>query len=409
MESAAPAPTGLPTSMQYGMRRAKAVTASCIQRSFAASNGSSFSYLNPDIRIPVSAMDGFLDSARGYLSFTLVNSEAVATMSLSRSAASMIDSIRIESQGVLLERIEKWSVFKAFKDQWSVDLDEQATRNSAEGGPIASLIPSLELGAVLEPAAASSIGVTLQLDCGFLHSFDDRAIPMGSAFEIVIRLASPENQAIWSAAANTGCSVLNPRYFVPLYRIEDAGALQSYNERLMGENGVSWSGPTVKTYTTAVTAATSQTLQINDRSLSLLALLTVQRLTASLAFGGIKTSFTLNGLTQYAYNIDGQSYPQTAVDVSASNMGRVYRECMGILGVKGGPALAAMATAGYASAVDLRAFTDATLSLRGMNTASTAAPNTLSFLGAPSAGEAITFAIAESFWSLRQGRLAVLL
>jgi hypothetical protein len=397
--------------MAYSVRRVQAVDASCTERSFAPSNGSSFVYdSSPEIRIPVSAASGFLDSSRGYLSFELSNNEAVRTMSLQRSCATMIDSIRIESQGVLLERIERWNDRRAYQDTW-ISMEGQNLRNAVQGGPIVQLVPTtVTAGAVLAVNNGSSIGCILELDCGFLHSFDKKAIPMGAAFEIVIRLAVPGKQALWTAGdLNSGLKMTNPRYFCPSYTLESGEAIAAYAS-YVAQNGISWSGMTTKTYVNAITTGTSQTWQINDRSLSLLSLHTVQRTTVSLTSVGVKCDFLQNLISSFNYEIDGQSYPNNPVLCSLTNVGRAYDAARKVLMKKeGGPALAAFLASGFSAAVDLRVFDDDRLSLRGLNTASTASPNTiqLQFSAAPTEGEAITFANCESFWSLQGGRMTV--
>ena len=64
----------LPSSMRYALGNADAIPSSTIERMFLASNGASFSPTGSnEIRIPVQAGEGFLDTAKHYLFFTITN------------------------------------------------------------------------------------------------------------------------------------------------------------------------------------------------------------------------------------------------------------------------------------------------------------------------------------------------
>tara|TARA_R110000772_G_C13239031_1_gene433507 strand:+ start:1 stop:1200 length:1200 start_codon:yes stop_codon:yes gene_type:complete len=390
------------------MSRVPSVQASCRQLTFAANNGGTYNAVSNEIRIPVSSHSSFLDTSRGYLAFALsaVGYSTAANGTMVTDAEAMIDSIRIESSGQINERVERYSVAHALKARLSSD--DAGYLNVCGGGPV----PAIPMGIVGTGLThnTGSLNVTVKLDgCAFLSAHDNKALPMKTSFEIVIRLAEVTQQALWSEAEATGWQVLNPRYIVPAYSIQHQPSLAAYST-FAASNAISWSGDTIKTYVGSITAAgaSEQVIQINDRSLSLLSLTAIQRSAADRAFGGSKTTFFPNACTQYNFEIDGSSYPnnQILVNVTAGSldMSRQYQEMKNSMFVKHPTiASAAQLASGFTNSVDLKVFDDHSLALRGLNTASSASPNVLRWTGAAATviAEMLIFATCEAYFSLQ--------
>jgi hypothetical protein len=120
----------------------------------------------------------------------------------------------------------------------------------------------------------------------------------------------------------------------------------------------------------------------------------------------------LLGLTEYRYVIAGANYPQDTVQYSATDSGRTYEEAQKALAKDGHPHgeptvsrqsfVATDATGQGVIAVDLRSFDDKTLSMAGINTAASAAPNTLELTMDANAvaSDLTTYAICESLFVL---------
>ena len=411
----------LPHSMRYTLGRIPSVSASTTQRTFAAQNGNIFDHISNEIIIPVTSSDGFLDTSRSYLAFELNGiTRTIKAATLASDAVGCIDSIRIESQGVLLERLERYNVHHNLTSRLSGNTSEQGQRNVLAGGPVPA-VPQATTGHPFTLADAGG-GVT-KLDCAvslsgsaFLNSHDSMALPMGTQFNIIIRVADIAHQATWAEAGElNGFAINNARFICPIYRIENPGALSAYKQ-FQTTSGASWSGTTFKTYISALTnVAGEQVCQINDRSLSLLSLAAVCRLPGDLIQAGTKTAFAPNGCTSYHFEVNGQSYPQNRVQVSDAvntiNMARVYAEMKNSKLVKEpSVALASMLTNSYVMCADMKVFDDDQLALRGFNTAQSASPNLLRFTGATATAvsEIVIFATCEAYYTLApDGRLSV--
>jgi hypothetical protein len=399
--------------MRYTLGRVPSVSASSRQRVFASNNGSTFSGAsNNEIIIPVSAADGFLQASKGYLAFGIdaVTLTQNGTLSLDAVGA-MISSVRIESQGVLLERLERYNVRHNFRIQHQTNLESQGYRSSMIGGTDpAAVVPIV--GRAVTAADNHTFQCAVELESGFLNGHDGTAIPMGCDFNLIIRLAPVAEQAIFAAGEVAGLNVTNPRFISPMYKIENPAALQAYKQ-FRDQSGVSWSGNSWKTYIGNSTAGAAETvMQINDRSLSLLNFVTVQRLLTAIVLTGSKVTFLPNGCTQFVYEINGENYPSAPIAFDGAlvtlNTGRAYKELKNA-DMAGAPIDSFLVSA-FAMAVDLKVFDDHALALRGINTAQSASPNILRFSGATAAAEQVTFAHCEAYWTLRpDGQLSVVI
>ena len=193
--------------------------------------------------------------------------------------------------------------------------------------------------------------------------------------------------------------------------------MAEYSQAVM-ESGITWSGDVVKTYINSIPAgAGTRNLQINDRSLSLKALVSVMRTDTLIADADSSSvgASTLLGVTQMRYIIAGKNYPQDQIQYSSTDCGRLYEECHKAL-AKDGEAyceplvsklkfVATDATAQGTIAADLKKFDDDKLMMVGLNTASSSAPNTLELITDANAvaSEVATFGICEAVF-LMDGR-----
>lgn len=403
----------IPRSMSYAMSKSPAVSAQTNLRQFASNNGTTFSPSVNEIRINVAA-DGFLDGAKSYLYFTIANGNASAGQNLRMDcdALSWIDQIRIESQGLVLERLERAAVFANLRARWTNGLGQVQARNAKAGGPEFDGVFG-NTGQDVSEAAQATFACKLPL--GILNAHHGRAIPQGANFDIVIRVNSTAGQCFkWESAAHTVFTILNPRFYAPVYRVESPEVMAEYSAALQ-ERGIMWSGDVTKTYINSMTAgAGTKTAQINDRSVSLKALVTVPRLNTIVADvdGNSVGSSQLLGITQMRYIIAGQNYPQDSVQYSVNDMGRLYEEAQKALAKDGEhycDTTVSKLSFGYTTiegqgvlAVDLKKFDDDKLMMTGMNTASSAAPNLLELTtdGTAVATDLTTFAICESVFML---------
>lgn len=403
----------IPRSMSYAMSKSPAVSADTNLRQFASNNGTTFSTSVNEIRINVAA-DGFLDGAKSYLYFTIANLNTAAgqKLNLDCDALSWIDQIRVESQGLVLERLERSALYTNLKARWTHGVGEAPARNAKMGGPV-HVFGDQNDGQSLDELVSSTFACKLPL--GILNAHHGRAIPQGASFDIVIRVNSTAALCFkWENSAATAFQIQNPRFYAPVYRIDNPEVMAEYSQALE-ERGIMWSGDVVKTYINSMTAgAGTKTAQINDRSNSLKAFVTVARsntIVADATKNSVGSSQIL-GITQMRYVIAGQNYPQDTIQYSSKDIGRLYEECQKAMAPDGEaycePTVYRQAFIGTTEdgqgtlAVDLKKFDDEKLMMTGMNTANSAAPNLLELTtdATAVASDLTTFAICESTFTL---------
>ncbi len=427
----------LPMSMRYALQSVDAVPSTLTLRRFDANNGASWTPSGAnEIRIPIQA-DGFLDVNKHYLYFTITNNDDAAT-SVQYNIGCIIEQLRIESQGVELERIDRYNLLNVMAPFWNSSLNKAVTMNSVLSGggePTGDAKIFNTEGPAIAQNTSRNLTLALNLS-GFLSHHHNKALPQGIAqFEIIIRLQDAVT-ALKGNGTTPAYTITNPRFYCPVYTIDDAGIMNQYRQ-MVGARGVNWTGDTYKTYINSLTDTTgTQVLQINDRSSSLLSLISFIRKSDEIASknkNGLACS-TLHGVDKYHYQIGGVNYPQSGIDVAVAtdgqNLGRVYNEGLKAFASDGypyGESLISLdrfkqnsadgATSGADAslacvAVDLKRFDDNRLSLVGLNTARNSVPNTLELTtnatNLEGASDLTTYAKCEAeYFMSPDGRLSV--
>jgi hypothetical protein len=308
--------------------------------------------------------------------------------------------------------------------------------NVPNGGLVNNTTPSVSMSSLgVGVANGESKYFCIELESGLFKNHHEKAIPMGaSELDLVLRLKT-NNGAVISAGAATW-TIENPRFYAPCYQILNGDVLSAYRE-MMSQQGILIGGDTAKTYINSISngASDGQSVQINDRSLSCKALVSIMRLgTADSTLAlysntGFQLADTTGGVTRYEYKINGESYPRGGVDVAVAangqNVGRAYLEAIKGLAKHGethshasvtldqfaGATLNAYAANAQVATsvskgimvVDLKKFDDDALRMVGLNTAQNSSPNVLEItkttMGAGDK-EITTFSLIEAFWSV---------
>ena len=174
----------IPRSMSYAMSKSPAVSAETNLRQFASNNGTTFSTSVNEIRINVAA-DGFLDGAKSYLYFTIANLNTAAgqKLILDSDALSWVDQIRVESQGLVLERLERSALYTNLSARWKHGIVEEPAR-SAKMGAALHIFGDQNDGLNMDELVSETFACKLPL--GILNAHHGRAIPQGASFDIVI-------------------------------------------------------------------------------------------------------------------------------------------------------------------------------------------------------------------------------
>ena len=431
----------LPRSMRYALTSVPAIEADCTLARFDSTNGVSFSPTGAnEIRIRVKG-NGFLNGAKHYLYFKVTT--ATANCHIDGDAGSFFDRMTIEANGTQVEQIDRYALWNGIRRNYNADVYEINKKSVESGGGQLASIATTTVGGV-DKVALSNLGeeiaaghskiFCIQLQSGLLMNSHGKALPDGlNELEIVLRLKTA-NGALVSIGADAPTSVIaDPRIYCPVYRVMNGDVMSSYNQ--LASQGISWIGDTVKTYVNSVANTTTGTLQLNDRSMSLKALITALRSNTADSTRGTysNTSFFLgNGtglVTDYLAKIAGVNYPQSQILIQTAtdglNIGRCYEEAIKSLAKHGEKYANAQvdrhqfksSTVTYTTAtntgaidsakgllcVDLRKFDDAELRMVGLNTASNASPSILELNISTAMGsilDATTFALVEAIWTM---------
>ncbi len=438
----------LPKSMRYGLMSANAVQAEAMLARYSSVNGTSFSPTGSnEIRLKVKA-NGFLESSKHYLSFTVTT--ATANCNVDTSAQSFFDRVTIEANGNVVEQIQQYSLYASIRHTYNsplhkifktaaeagagqLEFKNQAADAGADDGKIIKVRPG-SLGEAI--TATHSKVFCIQLESGLLLNHHNKALPNGLVeLDIVLRLAG-NNQALIAATGQAPTyTISDPALYCPVYQILNGDVMASYNQVVASE-GIMWSGDTCKTYINSMTnGAGTKNLQINDRSLSCKALVTafrdegVDSVIDKYANGAYGFQDGTGTMTSYKYIIGSKNYPQSDVNISTAtnglNVGRCSQETLKALAKHGekyaegtvdrhqlvGNILDLFASATDAAStdvpkglisVDLKKFSDDGLRMVGLNTAANSSPNTLEITHTALAGalSATTFSIVECFFQM---------
>lgn len=361
----------LPLSMRYSVTSVPAVEASSTLARFDSSNGNSgFSATGADqIRIRVKA-DGFMDTSKHYLFFKVNTTTAGAN--IDGDANCFFDRMTIESNGVLIEQIDRYALYSGIKRNWDSDNAELIKACGESGGDYLKTTQALGAfglaaadtaaavkaasdaflaasnGLALETAlsnlgdalvAAESKEFAIQLNSGMLKNTFEKALPDGlNEFEIILRLKSATGAVVGTGAGANDYTIDNPRLYCPVYKIENGDVMASFRNS-MSAQGASWVGQTAKTYINSMAnSANKQIYQINDRSQSLCGLVSAIRSndadTARLDYSNTATLVNFAGghVQSYVYKLMGQNFPQSEVEMNLAenglNVSRAYEEAL---------------------------------------------------------------------------------
>lgn len=408
----------IPLCVRYDMDLPLAVQGSQQMVRFDAVNGNNFVMDggSNEIRINISSA-GFLVGSESYLHFIIKNGDANNNVRLSGgNAGNVFDSLRIESNGNELERIDGYnlinSILKRY-DSYSVE-DGYST---FEGGSNLPTDPTTDGGYI---AKATSAGFVLRLKSGFLGGGKyKKAIPLigTGGLTLILRLSTKSealeaNTATDFAAATRATSytgavtIQEPRLYCPVFKINDAGFAQRYTS-ILQQSGIEWDGVTYKRYQSNLSGATGQsTLQLNDRSISLRGFVTAIRPVASQVIGQNSFNTTLTNVTQIKYMISGLDILNGGIQYSPSDQGRLMIENIKLLSNMSEPHILydqeTMSSQGTAAVSLLKYGHHANVSMTGLNTSSSTLPSTVEItMGAgTSTDSVVTYSVCDAIYRL---------
>jgi hypothetical protein len=433
----------LPKSMRYGLASATAVQASASLARFSSINGTSFSPTGSNqIRFKVQA-PGFLDAEKHYLQMKIT---ATGDQSqIDTNIGSVIDRMRIEANGAVVEEINSYHLYNAIRHYYNADQAE-CYKLAAESGAaaleakqgathVANQPVEVVRGAAGEVIAdGNSKVLCVQLQSGLLKNVHKKALPEGLVeLDIILTLAG--NAVPLVSATAVTYTIDDPVIFCPMYKIESGDVMSAYRN-IVQQEGRRWTGVTAKTYINNVAqGAGTKNLQINDRSLSCLGMVTALRAAAvntddakysTGAFGFFDGA--TGKVSQFKYQIGGVNYPASDINIEVAadgkNVARAHEESLKALarpgseyaeGSVGQNQLTTSINQEYAEAatksadiphallsVSLKKFDDSMLQMRGLNTSMNSSPNVLEFTHTAFSSDlnATTFALCESFYTM---------
>ena len=462
----------IPKSMRYGLQSANAVQATTTLARFSSVNGTTFTPTGSnEIRIRISA-NGFMQTEKHYLHFRLTT--AVADAVIDTSAGCVFDRMTIEANGSIVEQISNYGLYTAIRENYNNDVNDiykkltesgcggLAVKNDvvaiAQAAMAGAAVTNAEVKAVTDAAqaanngrlfpaeksaagefitAADSKNFVIQLESGLLKNSGHKCLPDGlTELELVLRLA-PNTQALASAGAAT-YQIDNPTLYCPVMQILNGDVMASYKS-VVAQEGLMWSGISCKSYVNAVPlAAGTKTLQINDRSISCLGMVTALRVATADSTNAIYSNgsfgFTdvdsTNKITEFHYILNGQNFPASNIRLSVAenglDIGRATEESLKALAKHGedysksticknqcvkqfdavyaaSPATNGLDVPRGLFSVDLKKMSDDGLRMVGYNSAQNSSPSVLELdctVALAAACTATTFAIVESFYQM---------
>ena len=458
----------IPKSMRYGLQSANAVQATTTLARFSSVNGTTFTPTGSnEIRIRISA-NGFMQTEKHYLHFRLTT--AVADAVIDTSAGCVFDRMTIEANGSIVEQIANYGLYTAIRENYNNDVNDiykKLTESGCGGLAVKNEVTAIGLAGAdtaaavkvvtdaaqaanngrLFPAeksaagefitAADSKNFVIQLESGLLKNSGHKCLPDGlTELELVLRLA-PNTQALASAGAAT-YQIDNPTLYCPVMQILNGDVMASYKS-VVAQEGLMWSGISCKSYVNAVPlAAGTKTLQINDRSISCLGMVTALRVATADSTNAIYSNGSFgytdvdstNKITEFHYILNGQNFPASNIRLSVAenglDIGRATEESLKALAKHGEDysksticknqcvkQFAALYAASPATngldvprglfSVDLKKMSDDGLRMVGYNSAQNSSPSVLELdctVALAAACTATTFAIVESFYQM---------
>ena len=448
----------MPKSMRYALTSIPTIQSETILSRFDSTNGVNFSPTGAnEIRIRVKAA-GFLDGNKHYLQFKVkVTTADTQSAFIDGDAGCFFDRVTIEANGTQVEQLDRYALYNGIRKSYNSSLEDLMKKNIQSGGCRLAIkqgdSAATTYNNVIQNVALNSVGdeittltataanneriYCVQLDSGLLHNTFGKALPDGLVeLEFILRLKSAVGSVVTlSGTTDPSYTISDPRIYAPVYRIMNGDIMSSYNQLI--SSGISWTGDTYKLYVNSDTASGGpKSLQINDRSMSLKALISAIRASDA---DNTKENFSNTGffikdgtgqVNEYHYRIAGVNYPQSQIkiqtDTANQDIGRVYEEAVKALsrhGEKYSNSLVSKEqfvsvndTMGEATTtvnnleiakgllcVDLRKFDDKELRMVGLTTANNAAPSTLEYTcndGWQTALDVSTFAIVEAVWTM---------
>lgn len=422
----APAQGGLPQSMRFAVGSKRAASARLSLLNLQPYNGNQFSAdSNNEIRLNLQS-SGFMDVAKHSLRMTVSVVTTTATANIDYSLASLFDQVRLESNGTVLERLDRYALIDNVKSMYNDSMAELKNKSCTSLGPDFTATNMVSAGADFGGTTSGSLTGSLRIRSGLLQSKHGHALPMGSApIELVLRM-NPKVACVLGKATSgiTSVTVSNVSFLCPMYQIESEQIMAQYRQVLQS-SPLTICGETYKTYVNSLVASgTNQVLQINDRSRSLKGLCSVIRTNAAAStyIFPSNSEFLVTNVNRYTYNIAGSQMPPGGVNLS-DGVGEAVDQAQkaltpynqirgsGLVGLaKFNATTAAAGTGGKGVlCVDLKKFSDSERCFVGIDTASNAQPMTVEFECAAgvTASDVTTFAICEAEWVLAQGRWGV--
>ena len=347
-----------PIGLKYpSMRKHEGYRASRHLTKFNAENSSVFTASNNVCRIPVQS-GSFLDLNQAVLNFQLKNNATGHPIQLDDTASCVINRIRVLNlQGGELERLESYGLLSNVLEHYTGTFDDYNTTSALSGGPgkfdytpsqanIAAAGANVDAlsGKTLTIAGGGTVATVNIGGQGFLQNQSDilnnnitrnyslklkgawfnpdhkNYLPANSGF--VLEISFGTGAASFVEATDTADAIYaieNVILSVPAIRIDDADLMNRMN---LNNRSMSWTGTTFSHHinTTPIGANANDAIQLSVRCFVLKGLMSIFRkqgdVNARNKFSQSKC--TLQGLSNYVYQIGSQTYPQQQIELAIS-------------------------------------------------------------------------------------------
>ena len=292
------------------------------KRRFNSNNGSAFSSVGNEIRIPISG-NFVLDNKNVNLCCKVAITGAnTAVTAADFSWVGLFSQIRVEAgsgSSIILEQLDDPALWANFLFQYTWEQSNLSTQNakqlSAVGQPSTdySLLTKTGTATTTTTAALTkNINIVLDLSQFMGIFYANSGIPLyeTAGLTVVFVMNTLASIATVTTAAVTKIEVLNP--YITCSCLEGGEKYESALKEMKNKNGeVSIMFNTCRRYVQAVSSGGTQSLLIGEKAKSVLGFVAIARDTAAITLPAAYSNSTsiFPTLNNHVYQIAGENYP----------------------------------------------------------------------------------------------------
>ena len=291
------------------------------KRRFNCNNGSAFSSVGNEIRIPISG-NFVLDNKNVNLCCKVgITALNTAVFSVDFSFANLFSQIRVEAgsgSSIILEQIDDPGLWANFLYQYTWEQSnlsiQNAKQQSSKGQPDAtnSTLSKNGQGATFAADGTATINIVMDLSQFMGIFYANSGIPLydTAGLTVVLVMNTLGSIIVSTTAAVSKIEVINP--YITCSCLEGGEKYESALKEMKSKNGeVSIMFNTCRRYVQSVSNGGTQSLLIGEKAKSVLGFVAIARDTAAITLPAAYSNSTsiFPTLNNHVYQIAGENYP----------------------------------------------------------------------------------------------------